>query len=415
MRWVIRILRFVARGSKKGFRRIIKNAVLVIAALILAAIVWLKVPEQIVNPQRDSAGNVVNLDDRKLISEYRRTIGQMLFGTAIFVGIYLTWRRIRATEKQVAISEQGQITDRFTKAIEQLGSEKLELRLGAIFALERIAKDSKDDHWTIMEVLTAYIRERSGAKESRETQDESTETGKGDDEIREENRRKPAADIQATITVIGRRVHRKEEKHRLNLMGAYINRADLQEAHLEGANLSEAHLEGADLRGAHLKEANLSEAHLARAHLEEADLRGAHLKEANLREAHLERADLQGANLREAHLERADLEGANLGIAHLQGANLSEAHLEGADLRGTHLARADLEGANLGIAQLKGADLRGAQLKGADLMGAQLARADLKGANLENITDLTQEQIKEAILDENTQLPEGLVWKKGIE
>ena len=30
------------------------------------------------------------------------------------------------------MSQEGQITDRFTKAIEQLGSDKLEVRLGGI-------------------------------------------------------------------------------------------------------------------------------------------------------------------------------------------------------------------------------------------------------------------------------------------
>ena len=64
--------------------------------------------------------------------------------------------------------EQGHITDRYTKAIEQLGKldgdkPNIEIRLGAIYALERIARDSPRDHWTIMEVLTAYVRQNSPA------------------------------------------------------------------------------------------------------------------------------------------------------------------------------------------------------------------------------------------------------------
>ena len=53
------------------------------------------------------------------------------------------------------------MTDRFTKAIEQLGSDKLDVRIGGIYALERIARDSAKDHPTVMEVLTAFIREHS--------------------------------------------------------------------------------------------------------------------------------------------------------------------------------------------------------------------------------------------------------------
>ena len=53
------------------------------------------------------------------------------------------------------------MTDRYTKAIEQLGSDKLDVRIGGIFALERIARDSARDHPTVMEVLAAFIREHS--------------------------------------------------------------------------------------------------------------------------------------------------------------------------------------------------------------------------------------------------------------
>ena len=39
----------------------------------------------------------------------------------------------------------------------------LEVRIGAIYALERIAQDSLRDHIQIMEILCAYIRENSHA------------------------------------------------------------------------------------------------------------------------------------------------------------------------------------------------------------------------------------------------------------
>ncbi|MGZ9111634.1 MAG: hypothetical protein ACXW3X_11245 [Rhodoplanes sp.] len=67
----------------------------------------------------------------------------------------------KAADAQARTAEQGHITDRFTKAVEQLGSDKLAVRLGAIYALERISRDSRRDHWTIMETLTAYVREHA--------------------------------------------------------------------------------------------------------------------------------------------------------------------------------------------------------------------------------------------------------------
>jgi hypothetical protein len=44
---------------------------------------------------------------------------------------------------QISASLRGHIADRYTKATEQLGSDKLDVHLGGIHALERIAVDSK--------------------------------------------------------------------------------------------------------------------------------------------------------------------------------------------------------------------------------------------------------------------------------
>ena len=65
------------------------------------------------------------------------------------------------TARNFTLSREGQVTDRYTKAIEQLGSDKLDVRIGGIYALERVARDSARDHPTVMEVLTAFIREHS--------------------------------------------------------------------------------------------------------------------------------------------------------------------------------------------------------------------------------------------------------------
>jgi len=225
----------------------------------------------------------------ELQNSYRATIVQALGGLFLLLGLYLTWRRVTATEQQVTIAGEGQITERFTRAIEHLGSEKLEVRLGGIYALERIARDSQRDHWPIMEVLTAFVRERSPAPEA---------TGiEGEEKLKS-----VATDIEAILTVIGRR--RVE-----------FERSAGQRLDLGGTNLS-----WADLRDASLSEASLIIANLSEANLSEADLSGARLCEADLSEAELYEADLSGADL-----SGADLSGADLSRANLSGANLSEA------------------------------------------------------------------------------------------
>jgi hypothetical protein len=83
--------------------------------------------------------------------------------TGAAVGASVTLRQIRetatASRNQLKLSEQGQFTDRYTKAIDQLDNKKaLAVRLGGLYALERIARDSPPDRATIAEVLCTYAR-----------------------------------------------------------------------------------------------------------------------------------------------------------------------------------------------------------------------------------------------------------------
>ena len=74
-----------------------------------------------------------------------------------------TQAQLENAQEELRLTRQGQITERFTRAIDQLGSEKLEIRIGGIYALEWIDKESPERayHGTVMEVLTAYVRENS--------------------------------------------------------------------------------------------------------------------------------------------------------------------------------------------------------------------------------------------------------------
>ena len=167
------------------------------------------------------------------------------------------------TVRNFTLSREGQVTERYTKAIEQLGSDKLDVRIGGIYALERVARDSARDHPTVMEVLTAFIREHS------------REQGPPPDPDGREQERWTPPDIQAAITVIGRR-HTKRDIGRINLYGAYLVHAFLHDADLTGTRLRDA-----DLTGARLRDAKLTGAYARGAKLTGADLHGAILTEAD--------------------------------------------------------------------------------------------------------------------------------------
>jgi hypothetical protein len=201
------------------------------------------------------------------------------------------------TARTFTLSREGHVTDRYAKAIEQLGSDKLDVRIGGIYALERIARDSARDHPVVMEVLTAFIREHSYEKWSPPARPglawiarlERSWIGGRYTEVR--------PDIQAAFTVIGRR-DAERDAVRIDLFGANLHFAKLRDANLERAVLTDADLRFAILPGARLGKAVFLGADLADAHLDGADLRG-----ANLRGADLKGADLTGVDLSDADLD----------------------------------------------------------------------------------------------------------------
>ncbi len=174
-------------------------------------------------------------------------------------------------------------TSKKTLAINQLGEtgpEKLAIRLGGIYALERIARDSERDHWPIMEILTAYVREHAPWKaEGQHSQP------------------KLAPEIQAILTVLGRRTrsYGKGEDWPLDLSFTDLRRAALTDAHLERAVLWGTHLEDAVLSFCHFEGALLHQAYLDRARLIRTNLKGANLWKTCLERTFFWRTHLEGA------------------------------------------------------------------------------------------------------------------------
>jgi hypothetical protein len=213
-------------------------------------------------------------EDAKLraITDTRTALLAGLIGVGALLTFWLNSRVYRITARTLEVTEQGHITDRYTKAIEQLGSDKLDVRLGGIYALERIAVDSKRDHPTVVEVLGAFVREgsrRHGAPRPKQSMvDEAAEkpdaTAPGTDA-----KPRPATDVQAALSVLGR-LPQQPNVSRGDLTGAQV-----AGAHLGGANLTSAQLAGADLSGARLYMADLTSALLGGADLSGATLAGA--------------------------------------------------------------------------------------------------------------------------------------------
>src|ERR1035438_1185774 len=50
------------------------------------------------------------------VNEARKTLAQILGGIALLVGLYSAWQNFTLARESLSVSQQGQITDRFTKA-----------------------------------------------------------------------------------------------------------------------------------------------------------------------------------------------------------------------------------------------------------------------------------------------------------
>jgi Pentapeptide repeats (8 copies) len=271
-------------------------------------------------------------------------VGSIILGGLVYTG----WKYLRRTDEQFQSADRKLLTDRFSQAISHLASDKMEVRLGGIYTLERLAQDSPSEHWLTIEILTAFVRERSARGKTLPsigiTEIPLAIGGNSEPQIvrkRSQSSRIPT-DIQAVMTILSRRDVSKDRPDRI--------------VELRDSNLRDADLNGIDLWG----------------------------------------ADLWKVNLREAQLWQAKLIGASLGRA-----NLSEASLWQADLEGAYLWKANLEGANLTEANLEQANLEGANLKGANLHQTNLINADLRQA-----VGLTRQQLSTSICDETTQLPD---------
>jgi hypothetical protein len=228
--------------------------------------------------QVDSYINPQNASERKDVIDMTTRI---FAGASVLTGAFFAWQ-------QIYVSREGQYTDRFTKAIDQLGSEKPQIRLGGVYALERIAKDSKKDHWTTIEVLSAFIRENSQVREFHGECQRPVQTA--------------SLDVLAALEAISTLLDLRSPEDRINLEEVALCCAELR-----GVNLSFADLKLADLRSANLSEARLSHAWFLDADLTDTDLNSAILYCADFSGATLVNADLRHANLRHADFSDSDL------------------------------------------------------------------------------------------------------------
>ncbi len=214
-------------------------------------------------------------------ADRQKAVGDARLGVASVLAVLGTAGGFAYTIRTYRLARQGQTSDRYIKAIEQLSNENSDIRIGGIYALYQTTRDAPEYRNTAIEVLSAYIRNRVPWPETKApaSQIPSPATGQLDSIS-------PQQDIRNALTVL-RDLVKSVGKTSLDLSHSNLAGADLMEM-----NLVDATLAGANLRGARLNKA---------------DIRGADLQGADLADAVLYGADVTDARMNRGQIPRAAL------------------------------------------------------------------------------------------------------------
>ncbi|MBU3062224.1 pentapeptide repeat-containing protein [Nocardia sp. NEAU-G5] len=244
------------------------------------------------------------------------------FATAITAisALWFTSQNLRATNEEYKLSQQSAITDRYAKAVEELdSSDKIDVRIGGIYLLERLVRDSPSDPEsdesianTVYAVLAAFVRTHAPMSScpAKDSMDNVV-----------------PADIQTALNVIGRRDEGK--------LGRNDN-IDLSRTCLSGADLFRA-----DLHHVNFERANLSYAWLTEAHGDNPSFAGADLVGGLLGNFNCENAQFTDADLTGVYLEDADVSNSNFEYSKMINVSLANSNLTGADFTDSDLSNVD--------------------------------------------------------------------------
>jgi uncharacterized protein YjbI with pentapeptide repeats len=367
-----------------GFIFTVLMYALFVCLAIAVAVAWWWLPVWLVNRKKLKFGSAKMRAEME--DNYRKTLGQGMGGIALLLGAAFTYYQLRTTVNQAEataqISKDVLISQEVSRGFEQLGSDKILVRLGGIYALEGVMTASSRYRQAIMGALCSLVIESS----SRSSESDNAPI---------------PADAHAALVAIGRR-------------SLSLSATDIV---LAGASAKGARLSNINLAGADLTKANFSHAVLIRANLSRATLTNAALSGADMSRSYLSGANFSSANLHNANLSDV-LSGVWPSILQPDNAFSAVSAWSFSDLRNSYQSGppainfygSDLSGANLTNATLINANLASANLVGAILLGSNLESANLSDADLSD-TIIEQNQLDKACGNAATRLPAGRTIK----
>ena len=366
---------------------------------------------------------------------------------AVFGAVFITWRTVvahwqaRASQQQVEISRNSHYTTLFAKAVEQLGSTReiqireidkttdptttysypetqpnLEVRLGAIYALERIARDSVRDKKSVFDILCAYARNPENSGKLKPVDEVPTNA----EEFYKWQAGLPSArvDMQACIYVLGSDLYADFEANifdlsRANFQSVKFSNCNLSGANLEGANLDATSFDGtvasqAILDRCHVKAATVKTTSLNNSSLDHADISFCRLSDTSLigsegRKTKFSNAILSNCDLRYCHFKEATFTSVTFQSGICSWISLKQSHIDATTFRET-----DAQYVNFRDASLFDTSFFRVDLRGSDFSGSTLYKTGFFGCDLTGVTGMTAEMLAETYGDHATILPDGI-------
>lgn len=268
-----------------------------------------------------------------LVSGFRAAVVQIAVAGGALVALSFTARTYR-------LNQRGQVTDRFTKALELLESEKEYIRVGGILNLDQVVRDAPDHAPGVIYVLTAFVRERSPhasfssphpiRKFYRAAKLESSRITS----LMQKDFALPI-DVQKALTTLTHGSLRHwAPSERIDLSGLNLIGAKLDDSDFSGdvwVRSGFEHLSGELLRP------NIFPSQLMKIR------RWTSHALLNMDDVRIHHTDLSGTDLSQAELNYANLTNVNLSGANLTGARLVGANLTRASMKGARLAEANLD------------------------------------------------------------------------
>lgn len=317
-----------------------------------------------------------------------RNLGLVL---AAIVGFpFIVWRSIVA-QKNAVTAEQAQITDRINKAVQGLGTEKLvkrlvaetsflkdengwvrnedgtpipetdplgipltktsqfeetlpniEVRVGAILSLERIASDSARDFEHIQKLLATYVRENASRQWN-------------DNKLRE--------DLQSAVSVIASRPPPNIDTAKSYgwRTGPDLSNSILDKLMIFGGSFFGATINSTNFRDADLRHSNFQSAWCENGcDFSGAELEGCIFDNAWLVDVRMSQdTSIAELSFRNAYLRRVSFSGDSQGPFDFSDASLADCEFNEIELEWTSFRNANISGTSFELAQLFETDFTG--------------------------------------------------------